>query len=429
MPTEMTRDTQRHFLVQSRITAHQLSEASNLLYTLESMGKPAPIQSYTLTIRSMFQTKGPGSELQKAQAWDLFAHMRYAAHPVPSEELYATMIRAIADTYDPEAERALDLFTEMTTDNNITPSTQSYNAIILACARSRKYKREAFRLAREMVNGYRDAFGEVGVMFRPDRDTFLGLLEAAKRLGDLGRVRWILSEMIRMGKVFLREGGGGGEVPPLINNLVMSHVFHAYAAYRPSFRRGAVPMQRKEEKSEVGENKVDTPAEEEGKEKAVVEASGPDGFHLPQTQQEVVREASALWDRLIEDLQSGTSKGIFQRVKLCTPLVNTYLTVHFAKSKPAQAFKLFEEIYSSLGLEKDAHSYLIALGAYTHNKSATKEEFRDVLVYARRIWDEWDELEKRGVDVSVGGGRVERRPLDARVVEKVWVSMFRILVQ
>ena len=36
--------------------------------------------------------------------------------------------------------------------------------------------------------------------FRPDKKTFCALLEGTKRIGDLGRARWILAEMVRSGK-------------------------------------------------------------------------------------------------------------------------------------------------------------------------------------------------------------------------------------
>ncbi|KAG1810342.1 uncharacterized protein HD556DRAFT_1319543 [Suillus plorans] len=55
-----------------------------------------------------------GGLAANSQAWDLFAHMRYVAHPTPDAHLYALVIRTCASTFlSPEPKRALDLWTEM----------------------------------------------------------------------------------------------------------------------------------------------------------------------------------------------------------------------------------------------------------------------------------------------------------------------------
>ena len=46
-----------------------------------------------------------------------------------------------------------------------------------------------------MLDSHRDAHGFPA--FRPDVKTFCALLEGAKRIGDLGRARWILVELVR----------------------------------------------------------------------------------------------------------------------------------------------------------------------------------------------------------------------------------------
>ncbi len=50
-----------------------------------------------------------------------------------------------------DAERALDLFREMTTRYAVRPNAEVYNALILACARRKDFYLESFRLLREMV--------------------------------------------------------------------------------------------------------------------------------------------------------------------------------------------------------------------------------------------------------------------------------------
>lgn len=71
-----------------------------------------------------------------SQAWDLFAHIRYVAHPTPDAHLYALVICACASTFlSPEPERALDLWTEML-DLGIVPTEGVYDAVICACAKA-----------------------------------------------------------------------------------------------------------------------------------------------------------------------------------------------------------------------------------------------------------------------------------------------------
>jgi hypothetical protein len=168
--------------------------------------------------------------------------MRYVAHPIPDVVLYTLMIRACASPvttrFSSEPEKALDLWTEMTVDQNITPTVGAYNAIILACARSgtKTYVNEAFRLARQMLDSHRDAHGRSP--FRPNKRTFCALLEGAKRIGDLGRARWILAEMVK-------ESDGTNSVEVVIDEEVMVHVFNAYASYNvPTIRTSAGFMKK-----------------------------------------------------------------------------------------------------------------------------------------------------------------------------------------
>ena len=75
-----------------------------------------------------------------AQAWDLLAHMRYVAHPVPDVILYTVMICVCASPvnmcYLSEPEKALDIWTEMIQDQRNISNHALYNAINLACAKS-----------------------------------------------------------------------------------------------------------------------------------------------------------------------------------------------------------------------------------------------------------------------------------------------------
>ncbi|KAI5986022.1 hypothetical protein EDC04DRAFT_2826574, partial [Pisolithus marmoratus] len=75
--------------------------ALDVIHNYEASGHFAPIKSYTRTISALFNVQTHpssdprlGQSAARAHAWDLFAHMRYVAHPTPDAYLYAMMIRA-----------------------------------------------------------------------------------------------------------------------------------------------------------------------------------------------------------------------------------------------------------------------------------------------------------------------------------------------
>ncbi|KAF9455720.1 hypothetical protein BDZ94DRAFT_1315904 [Collybia nuda] len=92
---------------------------------------------------------------------------------------------------------------------------------------------QAFQLTKQMLDSHRDACGYSA--FTPDRKTFCALLEGARRIGDLSRARWILAEIVNG-----RGNGDGTVVEEGVDEEVMMHIFHTYAAYRPPFQRTLV---------------------------------------------------------------------------------------------------------------------------------------------------------------------------------------------
>jgi hypothetical protein len=422
---DIIRDRQRDLLVKARVMAKRLDDACALIHSLETQATPAPIQSYTRVIQALFYQRGPGSEQHKAQAWDLFSHMRYVAHSTVDEFLYTVMIRACAELADPEPERALDLFTEMTVDKNIPPTTYAYNAVILTCARSKKFALEAFRLAREMLNSHRDAYGEIPVRLRPDKATFGALLEAAKRLGDLPRARWILAQMTSEAR-----NAQEGEQYIYIDERIMTHVFHAYASYRPPFRRDAVSLVQGKDVVDQGPGLHDdgTPDNEV----EVADSSHRPG--VPQSRQEIIKEVTALWERILEDRREAAADYedahsphtlVFGRVSLTTALLNAYMAVHYIHSPPSVAYEVYRMLFDPLGIHKDAFTYVLALEAYAQAKRASKEELRVALSVARDVWRQWLQLEDDGVSQLFK--RQDSEDVDARMVERAWSAMMRLL--
>lgn len=391
------------------------------------------MQTYTSLITSLFSTH---SSLGKAQAWDLFSHMRYVAHPEPDAPLYTLMIRAcaspISSSHSSDALRALDLWTEMTVDHRLPPSLGAYNAIILACARSgsKTYVNEAFRLAKQMLDTHRDAQGTSA--FRPDRKTFCALLEGAKRLGDLARARWILAEMVNGCNRNKSDVNGD------VDEEVMMHVFHAYAAYRPPFRRAATlvnqqadasPSRQKHKISPTSDSEMST-TKDEGQTAHVspLEAT-PTFSHIPpQDRSEVIREVKSLFSRILDDISLDPGGGRdmndtlvnakkFKNVHLTPRLLNSYLSIYYKHSSLETSRELFWGLFDEHGIPRTSRTYVEALQRCANTKRGHEREF--ALSFAEEIWAKWQALE----DVGQEDGRV----LSGRVIEKAHIAFIRVL--
>ncbi|KAJ7701571.1 hypothetical protein B0H17DRAFT_924496 [Mycena rosella] len=423
-PTE----PQRHLHVKCHLTATPWDRvpesALAVLHAYEAQGHPAPIKTYTSAIAALYSTR---LSIARAQAWDLFAHMRYVAHPTPDVVLYTAMIRACASpvgtarSADPE--RALDLWMEMTVEQKLKPTVGSYNAVILACARSgrKMYVNEAFRIAKEMLDAHRDAYGRSAYM--PDRGTLCALLEGAKRIGDLARARWILADLVRS-NAGVEEG---------VNEEIMMHVFHTYTSYVPPFTRNlAMLVPGKKTKASAVTSDAQTTA---AMDQPTVAAAPPLTGHPPrftrvppQTSNEVIEEVQALFQRMLED--TGKAQGApaltddpfagqkkFQHVKFSVRLVNSYISAHYQHSSLETSEALFWRVFGDVGLTPDARSYVEALERCGRAKRGRE---RDIgLRFTEKVWAKWQVLEDAGGAVA--------RPLDARMVERAHAAFIRVL--
>lgn len=421
-------EPQRHLHVKSHLLATSPDcipeSALVVLHSYEAQGHPAPMKTYTSTIAALYSTR---LSIARAQAWDLFAHMRYVAHPEPDTILYSAMIRACASpvgtSRSADPERALDLWTEMTIEHKLPPTLSAYNAVILACAKSgrKMYVNEAFRIAKEMLDAHRDAYGRSA--FLPDRRTLCALLEGAKRIGDLARARWILADLVR---------SDAGETDG-VNEEIMMHVFHTYASYVPPFTRNlAMLVPGREPKSPAAAS--ETHAAEAAGQPTVAKAPPPTSHSArftrvpPQTSHEVIEEVQALYQRVLEDtgrdpivatrddLFAGQKK--FQHVKITVRLVNSYLSAHYQHSPLEMAVALFWRVFPDVDLAPDARSYVDALERCGRAKRGRERAI--ALDFVETAWAEWLALEDPG--------RVSGRPLDPRLVERAHVAFMRVLV-
>ncbi|TRM63312.1 hypothetical protein BD626DRAFT_402875 [Schizophyllum amplum] len=417
--TTVPSEQQRHLHVCAYIHATSPdaipSSAISVLHSYENQGLPAPMKTYTRVITTLFDRP---SSIARAHAWDLFSHMRYVAHPNPDAVLYTLMIRACASpllsSRASEPERALDLWHEMTVDHNIRPTAGAYAAVILACARAgtQSFVGEAFRLAREMLDSHRDAYGRSA--FVPDTRLFCALLEGAKRIGDLARMRWLLAEMARPRLDV--DGRPASDV--VVNDEVMMHVFHAYTAYEPPFKRADALL-------------VQTTGADDGttavQKAKMAPQEAKDNAGVPQTQAEVVREAAHLFGRILRDTGNLAPEHDrfadppptkFEHVELTSRLLNAYLSVFYRHSTLPTALDLFRQLYKDdefgLGVSPNASTFVDALERCASARKGPEREL--ALRFAQEIWEDWTVLEGD-----------HHRPIKARLIERAHVAYVRTM--
>ncbi|KAF9649559.1 hypothetical protein BDM02DRAFT_3186192 [Thelephora ganbajun] len=424
--------------------------ALSLLHKYENMNLAPPMKTYASLISTL--TSVPSS-LAKAQAWDLFSHMRYVAYPTPDAVIYNLMILACArappsgGAGDSEPQRALDLFTEMTVDNNIPPTRDTYTAIILACARSgeAKFVNEAFRLAKEMLDGHRDALGRPA--FTPNNALFGALLQGAKRIRDLPRTRWILAEMVQIVVRQHHARVDDGLMIPEQDEVVLTenkmvHVFHAYASYQVPFHRSATRIAERRgvavetvppeptvtDPHKTSNGTAETEAIKENVGEVATSDTDPRFNSLPpQSREEVLAEVKNLFEGILHDTQrsqalllhnSGNeSPMLFKDVRVSTELVNAYLSVHYSHGRVGGTQNLFKTLFEEVGVKRSLLSYVEALEACAR-WSCIKARRDQVMKFTEEVW----ELLQQDVGVHD-----EMFSIRVRLIERANLALIRVL--
>lgn len=430
------------------------THAIDLLHKYETSGLHAPMKSYSRVISSLFSVRpAPSSPSMSstpqiplgrvaayAQAWDLFAHMRYVAHPNPDAHLYAVMIRACASApLSPEPERALDLWTEML-GAGIVPTQGAFDAVIRACAKAGgDWVSEAIRFARQMRSHFGGGASNAGsekLHGVGGPRTWAALLDGCKRIGDLGRARWILAEAVRA------QG---------LNEEIMQHMFHTYAAYRPPFKRGATRI------VDHSTATVAAPSPPSSEEPLPTTSASPDlspvsadispdqnaipsdwsdmdtmpSFsHLPpQSPGEVLAEARTLFDRILQDTNTtsyspsdappGALAGKFN-VPLTPRLLNAYMSIYYSHASIESAHEVFDRLFSpdGIGFVGDARTYVDALERCALAKSRERDVVRK---WVDELWTRWEELEHGWVN-----GATTETTVTARLVERAHTAVRRV---
>jgi hypothetical protein len=449
------------FLVEAHVVRGDKQAALNTLHHFEFKQQALPQRAYTRVISFLTEsTKRPGTSIvpqqDKALAWDLFAHMRLAAHPVPTRDTYNAIIQSCADPADPQPERALDLLVEMEQENKIFPDGETFDAAILACSRVKKFYLQGFKLLRRMLDLHKarlsagkfvrkdsddgqDSADHVVTGYEPTLATFNALLEGCKRRGDLVRARWILAEVVRM----VRAGAGRG-----VDEEMIVNVLQCYASFTPTIQRLAVPMKgiepsittnqerrqsAEEDDSTVpkADNEFDSKPEEKWNLLNIISPEfAPSG--APQTSSEALQEADRLFWTVLNRQSDPLSP--FGTVTMSARLVNAYLSVHFAHDRLERSTTTWAQVWKipileDLKVRKNGWSYLSLMERAAHAKRG--RERSTVQEMLPSIWSEYlgwsDSVETQLAKESDAKAWVSRQRLGLgpRQVEKTWVQSIR----
>ncbi|GAA5969731.1 hypothetical protein JCM11641_008020 [Rhodosporidiobolus odoratus] len=447
-----------HHLLTALLASHP-ELALRHLQSMEVAGHTPLLPTFTAVVHRLLSPFSP-PHLVRA-GWDLYAHTRAVAYPVPDAQLFSTMIVACSTGPHPSPDRAIDLFTEMTHDNRLPSSEMAFNGVIRACSRegSQEYYYEALRHMRRMLDDN----------VAPSRQTFHALLEGAQRHGDLARARWMLVKMV----------GLGGEVGP--TGKTMALVLQAYAAFRPESRArqakrrpevgreaevgqatGAAPGQAEERRGPSSSlDPLDDPttlssSASSASTQAVIELLGEASLFypgpMPQTSAEVLVEARNLLLQVVdasvlsssaasshssESAESSPSPSMFPQVQPSTFLLNSYLSVLNSHAPLPQTLDFFSTSYAALALPKNRFSYKLVMRRCELAKN--KEEG---VVAAKRVFEEWlmwkDEpfpVQDGEQDLGAAGSLQRERMLwlkersDGRSASKMWGGMIRVLAR
>ncbi|GAA5828360.1 hypothetical protein JCM11251_006213 [Rhodosporidiobolus azoricus] len=455
-----------HHLLTSLAPSHP-ELALQHLRSMEAAGHTPLLATYTAVIHRLLSPLSPPHLVRSG--WDLFAHTRAVAYPVPDTSLFSTMIRACASGAHPAPDRAIDLFTEMTEDNRLPATEAAFNGVIRACSRegSQEYYYEALRYMRRMLDEN----------VEPSRHTFHALLEGAKRHGDLARARWMLVKMVTV----------GGEAAPTEKTL--SLVLQTYAAFRPESRvrneAGAPATERVApeqghdaeefgggteerpfavlEPSQDPTNLASSPplASSSSSTQAVIQLLGEASIFypgpMPTTSAEVVSEARNLMLQVVDasvlspsatspdSANSSPSRpltpqaSMFPDVEPSTFLFNSYLTVLNSHAPLPSSLSFFSHAYAALSppLPKNRFSYELIMRRLELAKNA-----HGAVGEAKKVFEEWLVWRDQkftpdcvGAKGEVGEDGLDKKELerwirdrkDGRNASRMWGGLIRIL--
>ncbi|KEP51991.1 PPR domain protein [Rhizoctonia solani 123E] len=413
-----------HLREQPRMIA--IKSTQDLIHKLEAQGTPPSQDGYATIMRAYLDASRDSNLLSEtgtsqtnpsaaiAAVHDLFTHMRYVAHPNPSLETYSVVIAACARGRQVNPLRALELLQEIKQglmsgrteliqpQLDISSLVACYNGTIRACARAgARFAGDAFRLAKELVQP--DGIPIAGATISgigPDRKTMTALMHSAKRIGDLARTRWILTEVMR---AQLTEFENGSEA--ILDEEIMVCAFQAYSAFRPSFRREMTRNQTEEPEGTAIEEDVIT-----------AHMSAPT-YTIPQSAPEALKEADILLSRILSK-HTTSPDHLFSHVPISARIMNAYLGIYYSHAPLERALVKFEECYSRV--EPNAYTFVNLL---EHLARAAEPDRQHSLAFAKKTWINWQVWIQRVNDGQTDPILAEATP---RAIERAWAAIIRI---
>ena len=446
----------KHAMVKAYVYGDELYAALGYLQGWEAR-EPAPVSAYTVLIEHLL--KHPVRDVHSL-AWSLFYHMRFAAHPVPDAAAFALMIRACAAGVPQpgsrarapaaDAERALDLFREMTTRHGLRPNKEVYDSLVLTCARRKEHYGDAVRLVRELLDASAEILApEARSAMWADTYTFNALLQGSARTGDLRTARWVLAEMLR--------ATYDGDERCRVNEETMTNIFWAYAVYEPPLQEEDLRVYGEVESAGGAEHGAGAPASDARADAAAKasDVSGaepapgaepatpavraePDAAHtepeappapseaavfthaMPQTAQEVLGEVRALLARVLADQDADAAHAPLHSVRATPRLLNAYLAVlthHLPRTQQLDALVHAVEdadgVFAHARVAPNGHTFALVLGACAASRTRA-----DADRVAARVWAQWEAL-CAATPASAAAGT------DAKTVSRMWALGIR----
>lgn len=269
-----------------------------------------------------------------AKAFSIFDTMKYkSAESRPDAYTYSLMIYACSLDSQMSAERASDLFTEMTS-NGLKPTKETFNALIHVYASRSEYFSEAWRMSELMQTNGIDM----------DKTTWHSLLSACVTNRDLFKARRLVMEMMKLGQT--RPAWRP-------DAITFQTLFRAYA--HGHARRSRVPQNVAEPEPYV--------------------THGPDGdlwvHHEPYTSNDLLKESRNILDHILAE----------RGELISTQLIDTYMTIAQAFDAPERFFNDWQTLYDSH--RKKKYSYEIGLRA---SYDLTSTEILDTVWAERQQW-------------------------------------------
>lgn len=424
-----------HYLLSSLIISHP-SIAISYLHSLEKAGLTPLLETYTVLIKHLLRPKSTPQLI--ARGWDLYAHTRLVAYPVPDVGLFSTMIQACSRGSQSSPERANDLFVEMTVDNGLPPSEEAYNGLIrsYACEGSIENYFEALRYMRQMLDNN----------VEPSKHTFHALLEGARRHGDLARARWMLVKMVEV----------GGKSEPDSNSI--GRVLQTYASYKVPVKGGggakksksSIPLSSQVSSSSstsTSPRKKNSAPEPKSftSTHAILKVMGESSLDypgpLPQTSEELLLEARILMLQCVSPhvldsnipLQSAFNErknitnSLFPNVVPSTFLLNSYFELLAMHAPFPVTVDFFNHAFVAAGIEKNRFSFERMITQCEMSKN--KEHGMKVALETFGEWKEWCSGTSK---LAVGEGAGEKRKVkegEGKNISKMWASMIRNLAR